>query len=99
MQGLRHAFVVPAYGQSPYLRDCLASLRAQTRPSPIVISTSTPSRWLADQAAEFGATLVEHGPNRGIGHDWNQAIAASEQLVDEFATWLEHPDPGQVLPL
>ena len=31
--------------------------------------------------------------------DWNQAIAASEQLVDEFATWLEHPDPGQVLPL
>lgn len=76
-QGLRHAFVVPAYGQSPYLRDCLASLRAQTRPSPIFISTSTPSRWLADQAAEFGATLVEHGPNRGIGHDWNQAIAAA----------------------
>ena len=31
--------------------------------------------------------------------DWNQAIAASEQLVDEFAAWLEHPDPGQVLPL
>lgn len=31
--------------------------------------------------------------------DWSQAIAASEQLVDEFATWLEHPDPGQVLPL
>ena len=77
MQGLRHAFVVPAYGQSPYLRDCLASLRAQTRPSPIAISTSTPSRWLADQAAEFGATLVEHGPNQGIGHDWNQAFAAA----------------------
>ena len=31
--------------------------------------------------------------------DWSQAIAASEQLVDEFAAWLEHPDPGQVLPL
>lgn len=30
--------------------------------------------------------------------DWNQAIAASEQLVDEFAAWLERPDPGQVLP-
>lgn len=73
----RHAFAVPAYGQSPYLRDCLASLRAQTMPSPVFISTSTPSSWLADMAAEFGATLVEHGPNRGIGHDWNHAIAAA----------------------
>ena len=85
---LRHAFAVPAYGQSPHLRDCLASLRAQTTPSPVFISTSTPSPWLGEVAAEFGATLVEHGPNRGIGHDWNQAIAATP------ATWvtLAHQD-------
>lgn len=74
---VRHAFVVPAYGQSPYLGECLASLQAQTRASPIFISTSTPSSWLAEVAAACGATLVEHGPNGGIGRDWNQAVAAT----------------------
>jgi len=87
-QGARHAFVVPAYGQSPYLRECLASLRAQTLETPIFISTSTPSPWLAGVANEFGVALFEHGPNRGIGHDWNRAIAAT---TAEWVT-LAHQD-------
>ncbi len=87
-QALRHAFVVPAYGESPHLRDCLDSLRAQELPTTIFISTSTPSPWLASVAREAGATLVEHGPNRGIGHDWNQAVAASQA---EWVT-LAHQD-------
>ena len=27
---------------------------------------------------------------------WNQAVAASQQLAEEFARWLERPDPGRV---
>jgi hypothetical protein len=27
---------------------------------------------------------------------WRQAVAASEQLAEEFARWLERPDPGRV---
>lgn len=27
---------------------------------------------------------------------WNQAVAASEQLAEEFARWLERPDPGRI---
>ena len=30
---------------------------------------------------------------------WTRAVSASQQLVDEFATWLEKPDMGQVLPI
>jgi hypothetical protein len=30
---------------------------------------------------------------------WTTAVAASQQLADEFAAWLERPDPAQVLPL
>lgn len=30
---------------------------------------------------------------------WNTAVAASRQLADEFAQWLEKPDPEAVLPL
>lgn len=71
----QHTFVVPSYGQSPYLRECLQSLRDQTRPSAIVIATSTPHDGLEDTAAEFGARLATHTPNAGIGRDWNFALA------------------------
>ncbi|MEJ7746735.1 MAG: glycosyltransferase family A protein [Luteimonas sp.] len=70
-----HTFVVPAYGHSAHLRECLASLRAQTRPSPIVIATSTPFEGLAALADEHGARLAIHTPNVGIGRDWNFALA------------------------
>ena len=30
---------------------------------------------------------------------WNAAVLASRQLADEWAAWLERPDPNQVLPL
>jgi len=70
-----HSFVVPAFGRSPFLRDCLESLRAQTDPSPIVITSSTPHDGLHALAREFGALIVEHSPNRGIGRDWNFALS------------------------
>lgn len=77
MRANSHTFVVPAYGESPFLGDCLASLRAQTRPSRIVISTSTPYDGIGSLAEEFGAELFVHAPNAGIGHDWNFALSRS----------------------
>lgn len=74
----RHTFVVPAYGRSPHLRECLESLRAQTLRSTIVISTSTPYAGLDALASEFGARLAMHTPNAGIGRDWNFAVAQAD---------------------
>jgi glycosyltransferase involved in cell wall biosynthesis len=82
MSAPRHQFVVPAYGQSPYLRDCLRSLAEQLEPSPILLSTSTPFDGLESMAREFGAELHVHGPNRGIVHDWNEGMSRSS------ATWV-----------
>lgn len=73
-----HTFVVPAHGQSPHLGACLASLRTQRTPSRILISTSTPSPWLQALADEHGVPVRVHGPNAGIGRDWNAALAAVE---------------------
>ena len=84
----RHAFVIPAYGNSPHLRECLQSLQAQTRPSPIVVCTSTPYDGLESLVAAFGAKLVVHSPNAGIGHDWNMAL---ENAGTEWVT-LAHQD-------
>lgn len=83
-----HSFVVPAYGRSPHLRECLESLRAQTRRSPIIICTSTPFDGLDALADEYQARLVLHAPNAGIGHDWNVAVS---QATSRWVT-LAHQD-------
>lgn len=72
-----HSFVVPAYGVSPYLDACLDSLAAQTVDVPRLVSTSTPSDALEAICRRHEVPLVVHGPNRGIGHDWNAAYRAA----------------------
>lgn len=73
-----HSFVVPAYGHSPYLEECLASLARQERLSRVVVTTSTPFEGLDAIVARHGARLVVHGPNAGIGRDWNAALEHAE---------------------
>lgn len=83
-----HTFVVPAYGRSRHLEDCLASLRTQSSGSRVVVSTSTPFEGIETLAKEYGAEIFVHSPNRGIGHDWNMALEQSR------TTWttLAHQD-------
>lgn len=80
-----HIFVVAAYGKSPYLEDCLRSLSTQSRPSPIIISTSTPFDGLDELARGYNARLHVHGPNRGIGVDWNQAMSIADAALITIA--------------
>jgi len=88
MSRQQHSFIVPAYGQSPYLEECLVSLSRQTVQTPIRICTSTPFDGINELAARYGADLVVHQPNRGIGHDWNTALSASNTSL----TTLAHQD-------
>lgn len=74
---MRHAYAVPAYGRSPHLEACLDSLRGQEA-SRIVVSTSTPFEGLDGIARDRDADVSVHGPNRGIGADWNAAYAAAD---------------------
>lgn len=73
-----HCFVVAAYGRSPHLKACLTSLSKQKSCSPVTISTSTPFEGMEALARDFGAKLSIHGPNRGIGADWNQALSVAD---------------------
>lgn len=83
-----HSFVVPAYGRSPHLAECLASLRAQSRPSPVVVATATPYEGLAALVEEYGATLVVNPAGGGIGRDWNFAM---DQAASPWVT-IAHQD-------
>ena len=70
-----HMFVVPAYGRSPFLSGCLASLRNQTRSSRILITTSTPDEEIEEAAERFAVPIIVNPDRRGIGADWNFALA------------------------
>jgi hypothetical protein len=83
-----HTFVVLAYGASPFLADCLASLRAQSQPSHILVSTSTPSDHVTNAAQAVGADVRVNPDRAGIASDWNFGLA---QAPTPFVT-LAHQD-------
>lgn len=66
-----HSFAVMAYKDSPFLADCLASLKKQTVQSEIFITTSTPSPYIESIAKQFDVPVYSTINGRGIGHDWN----------------------------
>jgi len=82
------AAVVLAYGESPFLAGCLASLSRQTRPVRLIVATSTPSEAIARAAAQAGAELIVNPVRAGIAADWNFALAATDA---RFVT-LAHQD-------
>lgn len=78
-----HTFVICAYGESPFLEDCIRSLTAQTVKSRILLATSTPSEGLTALAEKYGIPVFVNTGAGGIGGDWNFAweTAASPLLT------------------
>ena len=74
-----HAFVVPAFGESPWLDGCLASIAAQTRDtSEVLVTTSTPNATISEAARRHGVPVRVNATRGGIGSDWNYALAATD---------------------
>lgn len=73
----QHTFAVLAYGNSPFLAGCLDALAAQSVKSRIIVSTSTPSDYIAAAARAAGAELHINPKREGIGADWNFALKAA----------------------
>lgn len=65
-----HAFVICAFGKSPYLENCIRSLLRQTAPSEIYIATSTPSEHIRRLARKYGLPLWVRQEESGIREDW-----------------------------
>lgn len=71
-----HSFAICAYGKSPYLRECIESVREQSLAgSEVLIATSTPSDWLEEIAREFELPVFVNTGEHGIGQDWNFAYS------------------------
>ena len=77
-----HTFAVCAYGESPWLADCLKSLAAQTVRTRILIATGTPNGTIDRAAEQYHVPVIVHEGGKGIGSDWNAAFdAAGTKLV------------------
>ena len=71
----KHTFVVCAYKESEYLRECIESLLSQTVKSKIFISTSTPNEHIYTIAKQYSLDVFVNTGEKGISPDWNFGIS------------------------
>lgn len=83
-----HSFIVLAYKESPFLKECIKSLLDQTVKSKILISSSTPSAFLSSLAELYQIELRINPARSTIASDWNFAF---NQANTPFVT-LAHQD-------
>ena len=70
-----HTFAVCAYGESPYLEECILSLKEQTLSTNILLATSTPNELIQSLCEKYDIQMyVNPGPG-GIDGDWNFAVS------------------------
>ena len=74
---MEHTFVICAYKESPYLEECIQSLKKQTMESMLLLATSTPSAFLENLCIKYEIEYVVRDGEPSIGVDWNQALSVA----------------------
>lgn len=69
----KHSFIICAYKESPFLEQCIQSLKRQTEKTVIKIVTSTPNEYIAQLADKYGVEYIINTGEKGISEDWNFA--------------------------
>lgn len=77
-----HTFAICAYQESPYLEECIKSLKRQTTPAEVILCTSTPNAYIQALADVFDLPLYVREGESDIQEDWNFAYEKAQgQLV------------------
>lgn len=66
-----HIFVICAYKESPYLEECILSIKSQTEESNVIIVTSTPNKFIKHMAEKYQIPYFINTGEGGITQDWN----------------------------
>lgn len=74
MMNNEHTFVICAYKESSYLKDCMESLRNQALTSKVILYTSTPNDYIENLCNQYDIEMFTK-PGGGIGKDWNNALS------------------------
>ena len=81
----RHTFAVCAYKDSPYLEECIRSLKRQSVPTRIILCTSTPSSYIQEMAERFDIPLYIRQGESDIQTDWNFACEKADSRLVTIA--------------
>ena len=73
-----HTFVICAYKESPYLGECINSLKNQSLKSNILIATSTPNDYIKNISQKYGIPYFINNGEGGITQDWNFAYSCAD---------------------
>ncbi len=87
-------FSVCAYGESPFLRDCVESVLAQEADAKVIICTSTPNSLIQSVADEFQLPVFVNPKQEGIASDWNFAIRCATTPYVTIAHQDDVYEPG-----
>ncbi|MBO7515087.1 MAG: glycosyltransferase [Lachnospiraceae bacterium] len=88
-----HTFVICAYKESPYLEDCIRSIRAQMIPGRVLIATSTPNAHITRLAQQYDIPVVVNPKQKGIGYDFDFALHAGKTPLVTVAHQDDTYDP------
>ena len=92
--GRDHTFVVCAYGESLYLRECIESLLKQTVSGEIKIATSTPNKHIKALSEEYNIPLYINPEQSGLASDWNFAYGQAAAPLITLAHQDDIYEPG-----
>ena len=73
-----HIFAICAYKESPYLEECILSIKNQTVPSNMIIVTSTPNDYIQNMALKYEIPYFVNTGEGGITQDWNFGYAHAD---------------------
>lgn len=89
---MKHCFAVSAYGESPYLEECIKALKAQSVKTDIIICTSTPNALIKSVADEYEIPLYVRQGASSLKDDWNYCVeTAAHERAAELVT-IAHQD-------
>ncbi|NCB92997.1 MAG: glycosyltransferase family 2 protein [Clostridia bacterium] len=88
MSKLTHTFAICAYKESPYLEECIRSLKKQKQKSRIIIATSTPNEYISKLAEKYDIKVYVNEGEKGITQDWNFAY----HMTDTDLVTIAHQD-------
>lgn len=88
----RHCFAVCAYRESPYLEECLRSLKTQSVQSAVILCTSTPCAFLSALAKRYEVPLYIRTGKSSLRDDWNFAVDTAAEAVGAELVTVAHQD-------
>ena len=96
---ITHCFAICAYKDSPYLENCIESLKAQTVKTNILLATSTPSEFIENLAKKYEIPYYVRQGKSDIQDDWNFAYdkAQADYVTVAHQDDQYHPDYAKTM--